>query len=100
MKEKIKQILEKIGLLKVVWFFRYGFVKNVKRLIGRIAKRIYKIMTLRIIFPREYNKYAKLPIEEDKVVFLEVRLPEVTNSFKVMYNEIISNYDYKVHVYF
>ena len=100
MREKIKALLAKMGVLPVIWFFRYGFRKNVTKLVNRIKGRIYKYKTLRWIFPREYNKYAKLPVEEDKIVFVEVRLPEVTNSFKVLYDELVSNYDFKVHAHF
>ena len=43
MKEKLKKLLEKIGVLKIVWFFRYNFTKNVRRLIGRIKRKIENI---------------------------------------------------------
>ncbi len=100
MKEKLKKLLEKIGVLKIVWFFRYNFTKNVRRLIGRIKRKIEKYWTLRFSYPSEYKKYAKLPVEENKIIFIELRQSKLTNSFKVLYDQLVSKYDFKIHCHF
>ena len=100
MKERLKILLNKLGILPVYHFFRYGFKKNVKNLISKRKSAAYKRKTLKRIFPAQYAKYAKNPVEEDKVVFIETRLPEVTNSFRVLYNELAGKYDYRIHTHF
>ena len=66
----------------------------------KIVAKIFKILTLKFIFPYVYNKAAKAPVDENKVVFVEVRLPNVTNSFKVIFDELVSKYDFNVHTHF
>ena len=100
MKERLKQILADMGILPKYHFFRYGFKKNMKNYIAKKKNASYKKKTLRKIFPAQYAKYSKNPIEEDKVVFIETRLPEVTNSFRVLYNELAGKYDYRIHTHF
>lgn len=83
-----------VGLLRRLHL--YGLFKFYKR----VKNRIFKIITLRIIFPRAYYKNAKKPINPNKVVFIEVRLPEITNSFKLLYDKLITEYDYEIHSHF
>ena len=77
-----------------------GPVGKIYKLLKKVRNRIYKYRTLRITFPNAYYKNAKKPVDENKVVFVEVRLPEITNSFKLLYDEIVANYDYDVHTHF
>lgn len=82
----------------------YDYIKKIvnlmRKYMRKINNRIYKYRTLRWVFPHAYKKYAKLPVDENKVVFIEVRLPELTNSFKLLYNELITRYDYDIHTHF
>lgn len=66
----------------------------------KVKNKINKFYTLRILYPREYNKYKKYPVDENKVVFIEIRLPKLTNSFKLIYDDIVQNYEYDVHCHF
>lgn len=66
----------------------------------RIVGKIFRLLSLDLIFPFVYKKAAKKPINPEKIVFVEVRLPEITNSFKVMFDEIVSKYNYTVHTHF
>lgn len=50
--------------------------------------------------PKAYKEAAKAPVDENKVVFIEVRHPHVTNSLQVMFDELANNYDYKIHTHF
>ncbi len=100
MKERLKIILAKMGILPKYHFFRYGFRRNMKNYMTKRKNARYKKKTLKKIFPATYAKHAKKPIEEDKVVFIETRLPEVTNSFRVLYNELAGKYDYRIHTHF
>lgn len=50
--------------------------------------------------PKAYREAAKAPVDEKKVVFVEVRHPHVTNSMQVMFDELANNYDYNIHTHF
>lgn len=75
----------------------YKWVKSVPK---RIDRRWNKFYTLRILYPGVYKKYAKLPVDENKIVFIEIRLPELTNSFKLLYDELVTDYDFTIHSHF
>lgn len=50
--------------------------------------------------PKAYREAAQAPVDEKKVVFVEVRHPKVTNSMQVMFDELANNYDYNIHTHF
>lgn len=50
--------------------------------------------------PAVYDKYKNQPIDENKVVFVEIRLAEISNSFRELYDELRNNYDYEIHTHF
>ncbi len=50
--------------------------------------------------PKAYREAAKAPVDEKKVVFVEVRHPKITNSMQVMFDELANNYDYNIHTHF
>ncbi len=88
----IKEKLKKTFVLDV-------YLK-VKKTIIKVRNRFDKYYMLHYYYPKVYNKYKKLPVQEDKVVFIEVRYNEITNSFKLLYDEIVKNYDVDVHTHF
>ena len=57
-----------------------------------------KLLDRRI--PKAYKEAAKMPVDEKKIVFVELRHPFITNSFEVMFDELINNYDYHIHPHF
>ena len=67
----------------------------------KTRKRIMKIYTflrLRIIIPRYYKLCQKRrTINPKKVVFIEVRLPEISNNFKLLYQKLKDDYDMEIH---
>lgn len=75
-------------------------IGDVYRFFKKIKGRIHKYRMLRWVYPRIYAKYARQPVDENKVVFIEIRLPEITNSFKLLYDEIVRGYTYEVHAHF
>ena len=46
----------------------------------QILIRIYNFITLKMIYPSTYRKHAKRPVEKGKVILLEPRFPETTDS--------------------
>ena len=88
MKDAVVAVLKRLHL-----FFLYRAYK-------KIQGRIVKILTLRIKCPRAYYKNAKKPVDPNKIVFIEVRMGEITNSFKLLYDELITKYNYEIHSHF
>ncbi len=74
-------------------YFTPGYIKWRK---GRINKWII----FKVIFPSVYKKAMKQPVDEKKVVFVEVRSLEITNSFKVIYDKLDNEYDFDIHTHF
>lgn len=62
--------------------------------------RRHKYQLLRKRLPGAYQEEAAKPIQENKIVFVEIRLPELTNSFKLLYDRLVSQYDFEIHVHF
>ena len=72
----------------------------VRRFIRRLINRAFKIALLDLILPAKYRRAAKEPVDENKIVFVEVRLPYITNSFSVIFDELANHYDYTIHTQF
>lgn len=97
--EKVIDVLRKIGITKIYWGL-YKLAKMPKKLINRYVTRFNRYYTLRILFPRVYKKEAKQPLDENKVIFLEVRLEEISNSFRLIYEALVENYDFDIKAHF
>lgn len=89
---KIKEMLKVTPLYKV-----YLFVRKTPR---KILGKVHKFYTLKVLYPSIYKKYAKQPVKEDKVVFIELRQPKISNSFQVIYDDLKNNYKFDVHEHF
>lgn len=74
-----------------------GFIR---RQITRVKNRWHKFYTLKILYPSIYKKYSKQPVKEDKVVFIELRQPKISNSFSVIYNDLKENYNFDIHEHY
>ncbi len=70
-------------------------VKKLKKYIGRKRKDKLLYHTL----PDVYNAHKQEPVDERKVVFIELRLPAVSNSFRVLYDELERDFDLDLHVH-
>ena len=42
--------------------------------------RVYHLITTKIVYPAEYRKYAKEPVDSKKIILLEPRFPQTTDS--------------------
>ena len=89
---KIKEMLKATPLYKV-----YLFVRKTPR---KILGKVHKFYTLKVLYPSIYKKYAKQPVKEDKVVFIELRQPKISNSFQVLYDDLKNNYQFDIHEHF
>lgn len=76
------------------------FQSPMKALKGK-KRTLVRFLTRKIYYPMLFNLHALFkPIQEDKVVFLELRLPSLSNSFQELYNELARNYDLNIHCHF
>lgn len=66
----------------------------------RRAKKLYRFYSLRIMYPRLYKKYSAKEIDNGKVVFIEVRMSEISDNFRYIYDELKNNYSYKISTHF
>ena len=51
-------------------------------------------------YPRIYRRAAKLPLQENKVLFLECSRKTLSNSFSVLYQTLENNDDFDLHCHF
>ena len=74
--------------------------KNINRSIHQRGNRRFRKKLLDKRLPKAYNLAAKAPVDENKVVFVEIRHAYITNSFSVIFDELVNNYDYTIHTHF
>ncbi len=67
-----------------------------KKYYNKAASRIYKFATLKVIYPLTYNFYKKKPIDEKKVLLIEVRSLSLTDSYAVLDRELKARDDIKI----
>lgn len=77
-----------------------GLYKKTKKKFRKVLSRGYKFYTLRLLYPTLYRVYALKPVKKNKVVFIEVRMPKISDSFKLLYDRINGNSKYKVSTHF
>ena len=97
--KKIKMLLQRTLFYRIYLLFVKYFRKTKKLIRNQINPR-YNRYLLKTKYPAIYKKYSKLPVDEKKVVFVEIRLPKLTNSYKVIYDELYRNYDFDIHCHF
>lgn len=90
-----KSLKEKLKKTFVYTVYMWGKQTKI-----RYRNKIRKFRRLRIKYPRQYRKYKHEPINERKVVFIENRLPNLPNSFQLIYNKLANEYDFDLHVHF
>jgi len=75
-------------------------VDKLLKLKDRIVAKVFRVLTLNIIFPLVYKIAARKPVDNNKVVFIELRMEKISNSFKVIFDELVSNYNFEIHTHF
>lgn len=93
----IKNILKKTPLRPLWWKFLK--IPPIKAVRARMKKR-HKEKFLNKILPEIYKKGCSEPVDEKKVLFIELRLPEISNSFRLLYDELKQNGEYEIHEHF
>lgn len=77
-----------------------GTHKKINKAIKKHGSKKFKRDLLDKKLPKAYKLASKAPVDENKVVFIEVRHPYVTNSFSVIFDELVNHYDYTIHTHF
>ncbi len=101
-----KQVLQSTYLYTIYLFFVRNFRKakaswlRFCKSVRRTFDPVYKRIVFKWLFPHVYKKHAVSPVDERKVVFVELRLPKLTNSFKVLYDTLYREYDFDLHCHF
>ena len=101
-----KKVLQSTYLYTIYLFFVRNFRKaraswnRFCKSVRRTFDPLYKLFVFKWLFPHVYKKHAAAPVDERKVVFVELRLPKLTNSFKVLYDTLYREYDFDLHCHF
>lgn len=94
---KIKDLLKKTPLRPLWWkFCKIPPMKKIRKYRNRKAKDKLLFKTL----PAVYDAHKNEPVDEGKVLFVEERFGEISNSFQVIYDELKNHYDFDIHVHF
>lgn len=64
------------------------------------ASGMMKEISMHKVFPKTYLKYASAPVDPKKVIFLEMRMPEITNNFQPLYDTLTQEYDLHIHCHY
>lgn len=69
------------------------FKKYKKKLIAKL-RRIRKYYRYKVYFPKKYESYCDQPVQENKVLFLEMRFTDLSNSFQYLYKKLEESGEY------
>lgn len=64
-----------------------------KKFISKL-RRIRKHYRYKVYFPKVYSSYCTEPVQENKVLFLEMRFTKLSNSFKLIYKALEESGEY------
>lgn len=70
---------------------------KVKTKIKALKNKVYRFATLKVIFPNWYKWHARKLVQEDKVVFIEVRFSELPNSFQIIFDKLLNEYSFDIY---
>lgn len=62
--------------------------------------KFLKFLVRKVLYPFFYGWYSHKTVDKNKVIFVEARLKEISNSFELLYHTLKKNYTYKIKVHF
>ena len=68
--------------------------------VWHIFAHTVKFIVFRALYRGIYCMHSHRPIQEDKVLFVEVREPAISNSFKLLYQRLKEERRYHIHVHY
>lgn len=69
--------------------------KYKKKFISKL-RRIRKHYRYKVYFPKVYSSYCTEPVQENKVLFLEMRFTKLSNSFELIYKALEESGEYNL----
>ena len=69
-------------------------------MIRKFLSTFYHYILYKKFYPLLYKKYARKPINKNKIVFIEGSYPYITNSSKLLYDTLKNNSNYEIHTHF
>lgn len=90
--KRIKENFIYIAVRNVYW--------KVKRKIRGLISKGYRFYTLRLLYPKIYEKGIKKELDNSKIVFIEVRAPEISDSFRILYDRLQNGYNLNIKEHF
>lgn len=73
---------------------------KIKDILERAWKKFFRIYTLRYLYPMEYKRAGKAPVQEDKIVFIEPHFKEISSNYQLIHQKLINEYSYDIHFHF
>ena len=93
---KGKELLKKTPLRPLYWKLRkIPPVKALRKFAGNKRRDKLLFQTL----PKAYNAHRNDPIDERKVIFVELRYNKLMNSMEELYRKLKEEYDYDIHLH-
>lgn len=77
-----------------------NITKKIKKKIRKPLVKFYRYFTLKWLYPMLYRWHARKPVDKNKVVFIEVRMPKISDSFQLLYDRLDKEYRYEIHTHF
>lgn len=74
-------------------------MKKIKKVIKTVIRVSYKFLLLKIFMPLIYRINALRKIEDGRTVFVEVRLPELSNNFKLIWERLADDNSKKTELF-
>lgn len=71
-------------------------VKKYKKKVVSKLRKARKYHRYKMYFPKLYESYCKEPVQENKVLFLEMRFTELSNSFQYLYKKLEETGEYEL----
>ena len=102
-KLKQKNKLKQRNMLKQISIFEHlSRLKQISVLkcLKSVSSHIVKFITFRVWFRGIYCLYAKRPVQKNKVLFVEVREPAVSDSFRLLYAKLKKQKKYCIHTHY
>ncbi|MBE6936775.1 MAG: hypothetical protein E7458_09870 [Ruminococcaceae bacterium] len=79
-------------------------IKKVLKSLKNRAKKLFKagtkFLSMKVLFPACYNFYRLRPVDERRVVFVEVRMRAVSDNYALLYDALKCGYDFDLRVHF
>lgn len=75
-------------------------VKALRSRLRRYFKAGVKFLSMKLLYPACYNFYRLRPVDERRVVFVEVRMRKVSDNYALLYDALKCGFDFDLRVHF